>query len=113
MRIPRSLIAARVRVPLERQAEYREVLTELAGRFRSAGSHLWLFRHRDDPELFLEFREGAADRVPALRDGGTEVEQGLDQRLKRMGLYVEDDVAWGEVALMTQTEGWQDAETPD
>jgi hypothetical protein len=103
--MPRALIASRVRVPLERQAEYRQTVTELAGSFRAAGSHLWLFRHRDDPELFLEFREGAADQISLLRDGGTAAERELDRRLKGMGVYVEGDVAWGEVALATENQG--------
>lgn len=103
--MPRALIASRVRVPLERQGEYRQAVGELAASFRAAGNHLWLFRHRDDPELFLEFREGPGDQIPALRDGGTVDEQELDRRLKGMGVYAESDVAWGEVALATQNQG--------
>lgn len=58
---------ARARVPRARQEEYLTVIGELADAARAAGGHLWVFRHRHDPELFIEFREGAGEppRDPA------------------------------------------------
>jgi hypothetical protein len=54
-------------VPRARQAEYLALIGELAGVARAAGGHLWVFRHRHDPELFIEFREGVGEppRDPA------------------------------------------------
>jgi hypothetical protein len=73
-------------VPRDRQEEYLAVIGELAEAARATGGHLWVFRHRHDPELFIEFREGAgepprdpapaASRLAALatyEPGGTEV----------------------------------------
>lgn len=58
---------ARARVLPVRQAEYLALIGELAAVARTAGGHLWVFRHRHDPELFIEFREGAGEppRDPA------------------------------------------------
>lgn len=54
-------------MPADRQAAYLAELRALAGAARTAGGHLWVFRSRRDPELFLEFREGAGEppRDPA------------------------------------------------
>ena len=48
-------------MPRARQDEYLAVIGELAAAARAAGGHLWVFRHRHDPELFMEFREGAGE----------------------------------------------------
>jgi hypothetical protein len=77
---------ARARVPRARQEEYLALIGDLAGVARAAGGHLWVFRHRHDPEMFIEFREGAgepprdpapaASRLAALacyEAGGTDV----------------------------------------
>ena len=52
---------ARARVPRARQDEYLAVIGELADAARAAGGHLWVFRSRHDPELFIEFREGPGE----------------------------------------------------
>ncbi|MCU0619958.1 MAG: hypothetical protein MUC69_00480 [Gemmatimonadales bacterium] len=54
---------ARARVPADRQVLYLSELGRLAALARAAGAHLWVFRSCADPELFLEFREGA-DQPP-------------------------------------------------
>jgi hypothetical protein len=61
------LQVARARVPRARQEEYLTVIAELADAARAGGGHLWVFRHREDAELFIEFREGAGEppRDPA------------------------------------------------
>jgi hypothetical protein len=61
------LQVARARVARARQEEYLALIGELAAAARAAGAHLWVFRHRHDPELFIEFREGAGEppRDPA------------------------------------------------
>jgi hypothetical protein len=58
---------ARARVVRARQGEYLAVIGELAAAARASGAHLWVFRSRHDPELFIEFREGAGEppRDPA------------------------------------------------
>lgn len=62
---------ARARVPAERQALYLSELGRLAAAARAAGAHLWVFRSRTDPELFLEFREGAGAPPPDDTVGAT------------------------------------------
>ena len=48
-------------MPRARQEEYLTVIAELADAARAGGGHLWVFRHREDAELFIEFREGAGE----------------------------------------------------
>lgn len=98
--MPRALTAARVRVAPEHEAEYLQVLGELAGRERALGRNLWLFRSADDPRHFLEFSECAdvaGHRSVAERSAGDAV---LERRLRQLAEYAPDaDVVWSEVPL--------------
>jgi hypothetical protein len=59
---------------------------------------MWVFRHPADPELYLEFREGA--NAAALAPVGAD-EMLLDGRLASLGAYEHTDVVWESVMLPT------------
>lgn len=92
----RVLMAARVRVPAGARGEWIGVAGRLARAYAGRGQHLWVFRHPGDPELHLEFREGAtaAELAPVGAD-----ETALDGRLASLGRYEHTDVVWESVAL--------------
>lgn len=96
----RALTAARVRVAPEHEAEYLQLLADLAARERAAGRNLWLFRSLKDPRQFLEFSESAEaarHRSVAARSAD---ELRLERRLRQVADYAPDaEVAWSEVAL--------------
>jgi hypothetical protein len=92
----RVLMAARVRVPQAVRSEWIGVAGRLARAYASRGQHMWVFRHPGDPELHLEFREGATPA--ALAPSGAE-ETTLDGRLALLGAYEHTDVVWESVAL--------------
>jgi hypothetical protein len=98
------LIAARVSVAPDHEAEYLRVAGELALLLEARGEHLWIFRARDRAGAFLEFREtGAASRCPG--EPATDAERGLDARLRQIGYYADGDLLWEEAAIGTPTEG--------
>ena len=94
----RVLMAARVRIPEAVQSEWIGVAGRLARAYAGRGQHMWLFRHPDDSELHLEFREGA--NAGALVPVGAE-EIALDVRLASLGNYEPTDVVWESVTLPT------------
>ena len=98
--MPRSLTAARVRVPAERRAEWLAAVEELAGILKGRGQHLWVFRAESDPELWLEFSE-SGDR-PEHRSVAVATDEvaRLEQRLRELAIYDADaSVLWTEVPL--------------
>jgi hypothetical protein len=92
----RVLSAARVRVTLARQADYRRTAAELAARLESRGQHLWVFRSVSDPEMLLEFREGRDAR--ALEPEGPE-EAALSAHLAQVAQYAPAEALWEEMPL--------------
>ena len=94
----RVLMAARVRIPEAARGEWVGVAGRLARAYAGRGQHMWVFRHPGDPELHLEFREGAtaAALVPVGAD-----ETALDGRLATLGAYEPTDVIWESVPLPT------------
>jgi hypothetical protein len=81
---------ARARVPAERQAAYLAELRALARAAEAGGAHVWVFRSRHDPDLFLEFREGKGDPP----EDGAEAAA----RLRALATYEPGaDEAWEEV----------------
>jgi hypothetical protein len=102
--VARALIAARVSVAPDHEAEYLRVAGELASLLGSRGEHLWVFRARGRSGVLLEFREARA----SLRRPGepmTDTERGLDTRLREIAHYTDGDLLWEEVAIGTLTEG--------
>ncbi|HEU5217299.1 MAG TPA: hypothetical protein VFU23_01475 [Gemmatimonadales bacterium] len=98
--MPRTLTTSRVSVPPGREADYVALLARLAGRLRSRGEHLWLFRHPESPGAFLEFSESPnaeGHRTRRLRDvEELALERGLDAIVSR---GPDDRVLWEEVPL--------------
>jgi hypothetical protein len=102
--VARTLIAARVSVAPDHEAEYLRLAGELASLLGSRGEHLWVFRARDRSGVFLEFREArSSGRLPG--EPATEAESGLDARLREIGHYTDGDLLWEEAAIGTLTEG--------
>ena len=96
----RALTACRVTVPREREADYLATLARLAGRMRSRGEHLWLFRDPRQPGAFLEFSESpGADSHRFVRALDAE-EAALERRLETIASYdPQARVLWEEVPL--------------
>jgi hypothetical protein len=98
--MPRSLTAARVRVPAEHESEWRSVAAQLAAVLKARGQHLWVFRSESDPELWLEFSE-SGDRASHRSVIERTVEElTLEARLRELATYERDASAlWAEVPL--------------
>ena len=96
----RVLSVSHARVTAPNQSAYLAVLRDLAARLRARGESLWLFRHPERPDAFLEFSEsktalGRGSRAP--RDGE---EAALEARLRDLASYAPGaDVLWEEVSL--------------
>jgi hypothetical protein len=98
--MPRTLSAARVRVPAQHEAEWLAVAARLAGLLKARGQHLWVFRAESDPGLWLEFSE-SGDR-PAHRAVAVPTPEiaALERRLRELAIYEADASAlWTEVPL--------------
>ena len=96
--MPRALSVARAQVSTANEPEYLTLLAELATRLRSRGQSLWLFRHTEHSDTFLEFSESAArEQSRAQRD---ERERALEARLRVLASYAADaNDLWEEVPL--------------
>lgn len=92
----RVLVAARVRVPSASMPQWLGAAGALAQRYSARGQHFWVFRHERDPELHLEFREGASRERLAPADLE---ETALAARLAALGRYEDADVLWESVRL--------------
>ena len=100
--MPRALSVARVQVPPANEAEYLALLGELAVRLRSRGQSLWLFRHPERRDTFLEFSESATRDQHRSLVQQDEQETLLEARLRALASYAGDaDDLWEEVSLGT------------
>ena len=98
--MPRTLSAARVRVPAEREAEWLAVVARLAALLERRGQHLWVFRAERDPGLWLEFTESGARTDHRSVAERTVEELSLEARLRELATYERDASAiWAEVPL--------------
>lgn len=98
--MPRVLTAARVRVAEEHEAEYLGLLEVLTRRLAARGQHLWVFRDRDDPRVFLEFTEGQDDATHRAAGPADAEEAALEARLAAVATYDDTRHArWDEVRL--------------
>jgi len=94
------LTAARVRVAAGHEAEYLGLLEVLAQRLAARGQHLWVFRAREAPGVFLEFTEGQDETTHRMQGPADAVEADLEARLARLVSYDESRTArWDEVPL--------------
>jgi hypothetical protein len=98
--MPRTLSAARVRVPAENEAEWLSVVARLAALLEKRGQHLWVFRAERDPGHWLEFSE-SGDRATHRSVAERTVEElTLEARLREIATYERDASAlWAEVPL--------------
>lgn len=98
--MPRTLSAARVRVPLNRQAEYLATIRELATLSARRNQHIWVFRSHRDPEILLEFSESPTVTSHRHMASRLPEELRLEERLRRVASYAEDaGELWEEVPL--------------
>ena len=98
--MPRTLSAARVRVPADREPEWLATVARLATLLERRGQHLWVFRAEQDPGAWLEFSE-SADRAGHRSVAERTVEElSLEARLRELATYERDASAlWAEVPL--------------
>jgi hypothetical protein len=85
--VARTLTVSRVRVREGQEAEYLAAVRELTRLVESRGQHLWVFRRREQPGLFLECSESPSaetHRATALRPDD---EQRLEQRIRAVATY--------------------------
>ena len=96
----RALSVARAQVSPANEPEYLVLLAELATRLRSRGQSLWLFRHPERRDTFLEFCESATREQHRSRAQRDEREQALEARLRVLASYAADaNDLWEEVSL--------------
>ncbi len=98
--MPRVLSVARAQVPEAREPEYLALLGELATRLRSRGQSLWLFRHPEQRDTFLEFSESASAELHRTRAPRDAQDAALEARLRALAVYAADAaVLWEAVSL--------------
>jgi Ser/Thr protein kinase RdoA (MazF antagonist) len=96
----RRLSVSRARVNAADEAGYLAVLGDLAGRLASHGESLWLFRHPEQRDTYLEFSESDSAERHRSRAARTPEEAALEVRLRALASYASDAwVLWEEVPL--------------
>lgn len=83
----RTLSVSRVTVPAELETEYLAVLRELVTLSEARGRHLWVFRSRIAPHVFLECSESGMFETHRTQAERTQREQQLEKRLRQLGTY--------------------------
>ena len=83
----RTLSVSRVRVRAGREAEYLTMVRELARLVEGRGQHLWVFRRRDEPGLFLECSESASAETHRAVARRPDDEQRLEERIRALATY--------------------------
>ena len=95
----RALTVTRVRVAEGRQAEWLAALAELERLERTEGRRLWVFRHPDERDVFLEFSE-CGDRARHRAAAPAAGAAALEGRLRELASYDgTGSVLWDEVPL--------------
>ena len=85
--MPRTLTVSRVSVRDGQETEYLAAVRELAALHEARGRHLWIFRRRGQPGLFLECSESRdAESHRAVTDP-PEDERRLEARIRRVAEY--------------------------
>ena len=85
--MPRTLAVSRVRVRAGAEAEYLASVRELARLAEGRGWHLWVFRHPDQHDAYLEFSESRSretHRAVAERPADERV---LEARIRAVAEY--------------------------
>jgi len=98
--MPRTLSVSRAKVNAADEAGYLAVLGDLARRLASRGESLWLFRHPEQRDTYLEFSESGTAERHRSRAARTPEEAALEVRLRALASYAGDaGVLWEEVPL--------------
>jgi hypothetical protein len=86
--VPRTLTVSRVRVRPGRDAEYLTAVRDLAALVERRGQHLWVFRRRSEPGLYLECSESrSAESHRAVVTDRPEDERRLEERIRAVATY--------------------------
>lgn len=100
----RTLSVARVKVTPEREPEYLAAIRELAALAARRNQHIWVFRSRQDPLVFLEFSESPTAMSHRHAASRTPDELRLEQRLHKAASYDHSAAdLWEEVPLAVAT----------
>jgi hypothetical protein len=83
----RALTVARARVRAGRESEYLAAVRELAALLETRGQHLWVFRRRDEPDLFLECSESRSAESHRTVAPRPEDERRLEERIRAVATY--------------------------
>jgi hypothetical protein len=85
--MPRALSVSRARVRAGADAEYLAAVRELAGLAAARGWHLWVFRRRDQPGVYLEFSESRSAETHRAAASRPEDERRLEERIRAVADY--------------------------
>ncbi|MBA3556576.1 MAG: hypothetical protein H0W29_17735 [Gemmatimonadales bacterium] len=88
----RTLTVSRVRVRAGAETDYLAAVAELAALIETRGQHLWVFRRRDQPGLFLECSESRSAETHRAVAERPDDERRLEQRIRAVATYEPD--AW-------------------
>jgi hypothetical protein len=90
--MPRMLTVSRVRVREGSEEAYLAAVRELATLAEARGWHLWVFRRRGEPRLFLECSESRSPETHRTTAERPEAERRIEERLRAVATY--ESGAW-------------------
>ncbi|HVL17923.1 MAG TPA: hypothetical protein VM387_08000 [Gemmatimonadales bacterium] len=85
--MPRTLAVSRVRVRAGGEAEYLASVRELARLAEGRGWHLWVFRHPDQQDAYLEFSESRSRETHRAVAERPADERALEARIRAVAEY--------------------------
>jgi hypothetical protein len=85
--MPRTLTVSRVRVREGSEEAYLAGVRQLAKLAEARGWHLWIFRRRGDPLLFLECTESGSAETPRGAAERPVDERRIEERLRAVATY--------------------------
>ncbi|MFL5496569.1 MAG: hypothetical protein ACJ8DC_19455 [Gemmatimonadales bacterium] len=85
--MPRTLTVSRVRVREGKEEMYLAAVRELAALAETRGWHLWVFRRRGEPGLFLECSESRSAETHRATAERPEDERRIEERLRAVATY--------------------------
>ncbi len=83
----RTLTVSRVRVRAGAETDYLGAVRELAALVESRGQHLWVFRRRGEPGLFLECSESRSAETHRAVAERLDDERRLEERIRAVATY--------------------------
>jgi hypothetical protein len=85
--MPRTLTVSRVRVGEGSEEAYLAAIRELAALAETRGWHLWIFRRRGEPRLFLECSESRSAETHRTTAERPDDERRIEERLRAIATY--------------------------